>query len=119
MCVYVCLPVCQSVDKSRKEKKLSTNPGVHTEMLMHIHTHIRKQWLHPSSKSNFGGDEIGDELQWEGARNHCFRLQKPETDCFIIQLQQYHSHTCTQEHTHTYTYTFMREVFHSNKVKLL
>jgi len=97
-----------ATERGRKSERKDTNAGRRVFKLMrirthtHTHTHIR-DCRTPFLQSNLGGDEMGDELRWEGWRDEGrFELQNPETDCFIIHLQQYlYTHTHTHTHTHT------------------
>ncbi len=81
----------------RKRLPTHTNTSVEVHIHTHMHTHLEKAAV--PCFSNL----ILVEMRWEmscGGRagdEECFKLQDPETDCFIIHLQQYLS---TRTHTH-------------------
>lgn len=82
----------------RKYRPTHTNTSVHVHIHMLLHTHTGKAAVPRFSNL------ILVEMRWEmscGGRagdEERFKLQDPETDCFIIHLQQYLS-------THTRTHT--------------
>lgn len=84
----------------RKYRPTHTNTSVHVHIHMLLHTHTGKAAVPRFSNL------ILVEMRWEmscGGRagdEERFKLQDPETDCFIIHLQQYLS---THTHTHTWS----------------
>lgn len=86
--------------KERKCLPKATNACVGVHMLMHIHTHTHTGKAAVPRFSNLILVEMRLEMSCGGRAGdeERFKLQDPETDCFIIHLQQYLS-----THTHAWS----------------